>query len=483
MLITSNKLREDDKLHEECGVVAIYGHPEASKLAYLSLYALQHRGQESAGIAASNGERLQLHKAMGLVSDIFTADALARVPGSLAIGHTRYSTTGDSALLNAQPIMVECGKGKLAIAHNGNITNALEIRHHLERQGSIFQTTSDTEVVVHLIARSREETLAEAMADSLRRIEGAFSLVMLTPDRVFAARDPRGFRPLAMGRIPGQAAHRPDTIVFASETCAFDLIGAVYEREVKPGELVIVGPEGVHSRFYSAQQPQSNCIFEHVYFSRPDSIVFGRAVQQTRDAMGRQLALESPVEADIVVPVPDSGVTAAMGFSHQSGIPLQFGLIRNHYVGRTFIEPEQRVRDFGVKLKLNPVRHVLEGKSVVLIDDSIVRGTTSRKIVRMVRDAGAKEVHMRISCPPTISPCFYGVDTPSKNQLIAANKSVDEIREYIGADSLAYLSLEGLRQAAGEGETPTYCTACYTGKYPTHIVDVEDIAPAMATGD
>ena len=464
-------------------MVAIYGNSEASKLAYLSLYALQHRGQESAGIAASNGERIELHKGMGLVSDLFTGDVLAQLSGSLAIGHTRYSTTGDSALLNAQPIMVECNKGKIALAHNGNITNAHDVHAQLEAQGSIFQTTSDTEVIVHLIARSREQTLADAMADSLRRIEGAFSLVMLTPDRIFAARDPRGFRPLVMGRISGQAAHTVDTIVFASETCAFDLIGATYEREVKPGELVIVGPEGVHSRFYSAQQPQSSCIFEHVYFSRPDSIVFGRAVQQTRDAMGRQLALESPVDADIVVPVPDSGMTAAMGFAQQSGIPIQIGLIRNHYVGRTFIEPEQRVRDFGVKLKLNPVRHVLEGKRVVLIDDSIVRGTTSKKIVRMVRDAGAKEVHMRISCPPTISPCYYGVDTPSKNALIAANKSVEEIREYIKADSLAYLSLEGLRKAAGEGDEQFYCTACYTGKYPTNIVEVEDIAPAMAAGD
>ena len=472
-----------DKLREECGVVAIYGNPEASKLAYLSLYALQHRGQESAGIAASNGERIELHKGMGLVSDLFTADVLAQLSGSLAIGHTRYSTTGDSALLNAQPIMVECNKGKIALAHNGNITNAHDVHAQLEAQGSIFQTTSDTEVIVHLIARSREQTLADAMADSLRRIEGAFSLVMLTPDRIFAARDPRGFRPLVMGRISGQAAHTADTIVFASETCAFDLIGATYEREVKPGELVIVGPEGVHSRFYSAQQPQSSCIFEHVYFSRPDSIVFGRAVQQTRDAMGRQLALESPVDADIVVPVPDSGMTAAMGFAQQSGIPIQIGLTRNHYVGRTFIEPEQRVRDFGVKLKLNPVRHVLEGKRVVLIDDSIVRGTTSKKIVRMVRDAGAKEVHMRISCPPTISPCYYGVDTPSKKQLIAANKSVEEIREYIKADSLVYLSLEGLRRAAGERDEQFYCTACYTGKYPTSIVDVEDITPAMAAGD
>ena len=472
-----------DKLREECGVVAIYGHPEASKLAYLSLYALQHRGQESAGIAASNGEQLQLHKAMGLVSDIFTADALARLPGSLAIGHTRYSTAGDSALLNAQPIMVECNKGKIALAHNGNLTNAHEVHAQLEQQGSIFQTTSDTEVLVHLVARSREQTLVDAMADSLRRVEGAFSLVMLPPDRIFAARDPRGFRPLVMGRISGEAAHRPDTIVFASETCAFDLIGATYEREVKPGELVIVGPEGVHSRFYSAQQPQSSCIFEHVYFSRPDSIVFGKAVQQTRDAMGRQLAIESPVDADIVVPVPDSGVTAALGFSYQAGIPIQFGLIRNHYVGRTFIEPEQRVRDFGVKLKLNPVRKVLEGKRVVLIDDSIVRGTTSRKIVRLVREAGAKEVHFRVSCPPTISPCYYGVDTPSKNQLIAANKTVEEIREYIGADSLAYLSLEGLRKAAGDGDEHLFCTACYTGKYPTNIVGVEDITPAMAAGD
>ena len=479
MLITS------DKLHEECGVAAIYGHPEASKLAYLSLYALQHRGQESAGIASANGDHIELHKAMGLVSDIFTAEVLARIPGSAAIGHTRYSTAGDSALLNAQPIRVECSKGKIALAHNGNIVNAHEIRSQLEHQGSIFQTTSDTEVIVHLIARSKEETLESAMSDSLRRIEGAFSLVMLTPNHIYAARDPRGFRPLVMGRIPGHSENHKDAIVFASETCAFDLIGAVYEREVKPGELVIVGPEGVHSRYYATQQPMTSCIFEHVYFSRPDSIVFSRSVQQSRDAMGRQLALESPVDADIVIPIPDSGVTAAMGFSAQSEIPIQFGLIRNHYVGRTFIEPEQRVRDFGVRLKLNPVRHVIEGKRVVLIDDSIVRGTTSRKIVRMVRDAGATEVHMRISCPPTISPCYYGVDTPSKNQLIAANKSVDEIREYIGANSLAYLSLEGLRKAAGENDTVKYCTACYTGKYPTNLVDVGEIqrAPEMVAGD
>jgi amidophosphoribosyltransferase len=303
---------------------------------------------------------------------------------------------------------------------------------------------------------------------------------MISPDRIFAARDPRGFRPLAMGRIPAQPGQKQDTIVFASETCAFDLIGATYEREVKPGEMIVIGPEGIHSRFYAPTGVQSSCIFEHVYFSRPDSMVFGRSVQESREDLGRQLAIESPVQADLVVPVPDSGVTAAMGFAAESGIPLRFGLIRNHYVGRTFIEPRQTVRDFGVKLKLNPVRSLLEGKRVVLIDDSIVRGTTSRKIVRMIRSAGAKEVHMRISCPPTISPCFYGVDTPSKSQLIAANKSIEEIREYIGADSLSYLSIEGLKKACGEGDKTSYCTACYTGKYPTHWVDVEDIQPAVS---
>jgi amidophosphoribosyltransferase len=318
------------------------------------------------------------------------------------------------------------------------------------------------------------------VADALRRVEGAFSLVMMSNDRVFAVRDPRGFRPLAMGRIAALEGQKHDTIVFASETCAFDLIGAEYVRDVKPGELIVVGPEGISSRFYSTAAPQSSCIFEHVYFSRPDSIVFGRAVQTSREELGRQLAREAGVEADLVVPVPDSGVTAAVGYAAESGIPFRFALIRNHYVGRTFIEPSQSVRDFGVKLKLNPVRSLLQGKRVVLIDDSIVRGTTSRKIVRMIRNAGAKEVHMRISCPPTISPCYYGVDTPSKKQLIAANKSVEEIRDYIGADSLAYLSLDGLKKACGEGEKISYCSACYTGNYPTDIIDVEDIQPAAA---
>ena len=466
-----------DKFHDECGVVAIYSNPEAEKLAYLGLHALQHRGQESAGIVTSNGMTLNMHKAMGLVADIFNEEELAKLHGTLAIGHTRYSTAGDSSLLNAQPIMVQSNKGMMALAHNGNLVNASELRGRMESQGSIFQTTSDTEIIVHLIAFSKEQTLPEAMADALRRVEGAFSLVMISPDRIFAARDPRGFRPLAMGRIPAQPGQKQDTIVFASETCAFDLIGANYEREVKPGELIVVGPEGVTSRFYATPMAQSSCIFEHVYFSRPDSRVFGRPVQESREELGRQLAREAPADADIIVPVPDSGVTAAMGYAAESGIPLRFGLIRNHYVGRTFIEPRQAVRDFGVKLKLNPVRSLLEGKRVVLIDDSIVRGTTSRKIVRMIRNAGAKEVHMRISCPPTVSPCFYGVDTPSKKELIAANNTVEQIREFIGADSLSYLSLEGMKKACGDGEKTTYCTACYTGKYPTNWVDVEEILP------
>lgn len=471
---------KSDKFREECGVVAIFAHPEAETLAYLGLHALQHRGQESAGIVSSNGLVSHAHKAMGSVAEIFTEDVLSKMRGTIAIGHTRYSTAGDSALLNAQPILVQSNKGSIGIAHNGNLVNAMHLRAKLEAQGSIFQTNSDTEVIVHLIALSKEQTLPEAMADALRRVEGAFSLVMMSNDRVFAVRDPRGFRPLAMGRIPAADGQKHDTIVFASETCAFDLIGAEYVRDVRPGELVVVGPEGVSSRFYATPAPQSSCIFEHVYFSRPDSIVFGRSVQSSREEMGRQLARETGVEADLVVPVPDSGVTSAVGYAAESGIPFRFGLIRNHYVGRTFIEPSQSVRDFGVKLKLNPVRSLLAGKRVILIDDSIVRGTTSRKIVRMVRSAGAKEVHLRISCPPTVSPCYYGVDTPSKKQLIAANKSIDEIRDYVGADSLAYLSLEGLKRACAEDEKLTYCSACYTGKYPTDVIDVEDILPATA---
>jgi len=468
-----------DKFREECGVVAIHAHPEAEKLAYLGLHALQHRGQESAGIVSSDGEHLRSHRAMGLVADIFTEDVLRPLRGILAIGHTRYSTAGDSALLNAQPILVQSNKGAIAIAHNGNLVNAAAIRAKLEGQGSIFQTNSDTEVLVHLIALSRELTLPDAIADALRRVEGAFSLVVISRDRIFAVRDPRGFRPLAMGRIPALTGEKKDTVVFASETCAFDLLGATYERDVKPGELVIVGPEGISSRFYAPSPGMSSCIFEHVYFSRPDSTVFGRSVDQSRDGMGRQLAREAPVDADIVVPIPDSGNTAAIGYAAESGIPFRLGLIRNHYIGRTFIEPQQSVRDFGVKLKLNPVQSMIEGKRVILVDDSLVRGTTSRKIVRMIRHAGAREVHMRISCPPTISPCFYGVDTPSKQELIASNKSIEEIRKFIDADSLAYLSLEGLKKACADGEKTTYCSACYTGKYPTKI-DVDEILPVTA---
>ena len=467
-----------DKLREECGVVAIHNHPDAARQAYLALYSLQHRGQESAGIATADYENLWNIKGMGLVAEIFTDDVLAKLPGPLAIGHTRYSTTGDSALLNAQPIRVDSTKGLIAIAHNGNLVHLGNLRTQLEREGAIFQTTSDSEIIVQLIAHSKEPTLIDAIADSLRQVEGAFSIVMMTRDRIFSARDPRGFRPLSMGRIAN--ADGTETIVFASETCAFDLLRATYDREVKPGELVMVSREGVTCRQFSSGVPQASCVFEHVYFSRPDSRVFGRWVQESREEMGRHLARESGVEADLVVPVPDSGVTAAIGYAAESGIPFRFGLIRNHYVGRTFIEPEQRVRDFGVKLKLNPVRNLLEGKRVILIDDSIIRGTTSRKIVRMVRGAGAKEVHLRISCPPTTSPCFYGVDTPSKRELIAANQSVQEICEYIEADSLAYLSLDGLLHACDGADGNRYCTACYTGVYPTRWVDVEDILPAPA---
>jgi len=468
-----------DKLREECGVVAIYNHPNAAREAYLSLYALQHRGQESAGIATADGHHLANIKGMGLVSEIFTDDVLAKLPGHMAIGHTRYSTTGDSALLNAQPIRVESTKGLIAIAHNGNLVNLGNVRARLERDGAYFQTTSDSEIIVQLIAHSDACcSLVDAIADSLSQVEGAFSIVMMTRDRIFAARDPRGFRPLSMGRMKNPDG--ADTIVFASETCAFDLLRAEFVRDILPGELVMVSEDGVTSRQYASGVPQSSCIFEHVYFARPDSRIFGRWVQESRDQMGRQLARESGVPADVVVPVPDSGVTAALGYAEESGIPFRLGLIRNHYVGRTFIEPEQRVRDFGVRLKLNPVRNLLAGKRVVLIDDSIIRGTTSRKIVRMVRGAGATEVHLRISCPPTISPCFYGVDTPSKRELIAANHSIEEMRQFIEADSLAYLSLDGLLQSVRDEKNVGYCTACYTGNYPTQWVDVEEILPAAA---
>jgi len=461
-----------DKLHEECGVFAIYGHPEAANLAYLGLYALQHRGQESVGIASSDGAQIYCHKAMGHVADIFTPAVLGGLQGNQAIGHTRYSTSGDTVLTNAQPFSVACNKGRIAVAHNGNIINAAELRRELERQGSIFQSSSDTEVILHLVACSRERTMAGALREALLQLEGAFSLVFLAEDRVIVARDPHGFRPMAMGQMELSGGKK--CYVFASETCAFDLIGAVYLDDVAPGEMVIAGPEGLTRERYAPERDHAFCVFEHVYFARPDSIVFGRSVSESREMLGRLLARERPADADVVVPVPDSGVAAAIGYSDESGIPFRQALIRNHYVGRTFIEPSQAIRDFGVKLKLNPVRRLLEGKSVVLVDDSIVRGTTSRKIVRMVRSAGAREVHLRISCPPTLSPCYYGVDTPDKGELIAANSTVEEIRRFVEADSLGYLPLEALREAVGD-INHEYCYACYTGVYPTELVHIQDL--------
>ena len=456
---------DDDHFHDHCGVFGVFGNDEAAKLTYLGLYALQHRGQESAGIASTDGANLHVHKAMGQVQEIFTPGVITQLPGAAAIGHTRYSTAGDTALMNAQPVVIDCNKGKLALGHNGNLTNAIELRKRLEHRGSIFQTTSDTEVIVHLIARSTARNLSGAIADALNQVEGAYSLLLLTRDEIFAIRDPRGFRPLNLGRIDG-------AWVVASETCAFDLIDAEYVREVEPGEMVRISRMGVESIRFAPEKPHQYCIFEHVYFSRPDSIVFSRPVSQSRERLGRLLAREHPVEADIVAPVPDSGVPAAVGYAAEAKIPFRMALIRNHYIGRTFIEPEQAIRDFGVKLKLNPVRRMLEGQRVILVDDSIVRGTTSRKIVRMVRDAGATEVHVRISCPPTISPCYYGVDTPRREELIAAQKPVEEIRKFLGADSLGYLSLKSLRAAVEDNEGK-FCTSCYTGSYPTELVQLE----------
>jgi amidophosphoribosyltransferase len=447
-----------DKYRDECGVFGIFGHPEAANLTYLGLYALQHRGQESAGIVAADGHRIRVSRAMGQVADAFNEQTLEKLPGHLAIGHTRYSTAGESKIENAQPFLIDCAHGQIAVAHNGNLVNAGELRDRLVQAGSIFQTSSDTEVVLHLYARSKAPSVEEALVESVTQLSGAFSLVLLTKNRLIAARDPHGFRPLALGRL-GEAW------IVCSETCALDLIGASYVRDVEPGELVIISDGGLRSvRLFPASQ-LAQCIFEHVYFARPDSYVFGRSVNEVRTDLGRMLAREAPADADVVVPIPDSGVCAAVGFAEEAGLPLRMGLIRNHYVGRTFIQPQQSIRHFSVRVKLNPVRSILEGKRVVLLDDSIVRGTTSRKIVRMVKAAGAREVHLRISCPPTISPCFYGVDTPSKSELIAATHTLDEIRKYVEADSLAYLSLAGLRSAVGSQQND-YCTSCYTGVYP-----------------
>jgi amidophosphoribosyltransferase len=451
-----------DKFREECGVFGIFGHEEAARLTYLGLYALQHRGQESAGIVSSDGAVLSLERGMGHVGDIFQEKSLCRLSGRAAIGHVRYSTAGKVSINEAQPFLVKCGFGQIALCHNGNLPDATEARYRLEMEGAIFSTTSDTEVVLHRIARSRKPDVVDAIVEALKDDEGAFSMLFATPDSVIAARDPRGFRPLCIGELDGAT-------VFASETCAFDLIGARYVRDVEPGEIVIVDSRGLHS-FYAFEPGRvTHCIFEHVYFSRPDSLVFGRSVNKSRHRMGKQLARECPADADIVAPVPDSGVAAAIGYAAESGLKFRFALMRNHYVGRTFIEPQSQIRHFGVKIKLNPVRDLIEGKRVVLIDDSLVRGTTSKKIVKMVRDAGATEVHMRISCPPTIAPCYYGVDTPTKEELIAAQNSIEEIRRYLDADSLGYLSIEGLLESVGDPAGDRHCTACYTGDYPTRI--------------
>jgi len=448
----------EDKFHDECGVFGIYGHPDAANLTYLGLYALQHRGQESAGIVTWNGSRVQVEKGMGYVADLFDESRLARLGGSSAVGHVRYSTTGESLLENAQPIVYNTNKGPLALGHNGNLVNAVELRAELEEEGSIFTTSSDTEVFLHLMARSRAADVVGALRDALQRVRGAYSIVLLSREKVIAARDPQGIRPLTIGRLG--AAH-----VVASETCAFDLIDAEPVRDVEPGEIVILDAGGVASASYAMGRRTAFCVFEHVYFARPDSTVFQKPVAESRRAFGRQLAKEHPVVADVVVPVPDSGVFAALGYAEASGIPYGMGLVRNHYVGRTFIEPKQSIRHFGVKVKLNAVRSVIGGKRVVLVDDSIVRGTTSKKIVGMLKSAGASEVHMRVSSPPTRHPCHYGIDTPQRRELIASAKDFEEIRAFIGASSLGYLSLDGMLHAFGRGEHEA-CAACFSGTYP-----------------
>jgi amidophosphoribosyltransferase len=442
-----------------CGVFGIFNHPEAANMTYLGLHALQHRGQESGGIVTTDGQALYAHRAMGLVQDAFTQDQLGRLPGRVAIGHVRYSTTGSSHIKNAQPIAVDYARGSLAVCHNGNLTNAEELRDELEARGSIFQSDSDTEVFVHLVAVSKAIATEDRIADALQRVKGAYSLLFLTEDAIVAVRDPMGIRPLCLGLLPGSK----DAHVIASEPCAFDLIGAEYVRDVEPGEMLIIDASGIRSVRPLEPAPRRACIFEYVYFARPDSKLGGRSVYEVRKSFGRSLAREHPVEADVVVPVPDSGVPAAIGYAFERNLPFEMGLIRSHYVGRTFIEPQQSIRHFGVRLKLNPVEPVLRGKRVVVIDDSIVRGTTSRKIVKMVRDAGAREVHLRISSPPTQWPCYYGIDTPTRGELIASSHSVAEIARYVTADSLGFLSLEGMVTALGnEG---SYCHACFSGQY------------------
>ena len=452
-----------DKFKEECGVFGIFGHAEASTLTQLGLFALQHRGQEACGIVSSDGTELHQFRSIGLVADVLNEDVLRKLVGRSAIGHTRYSTTGHNTIKEVQPFAVTCQHGQIAVCHNGNLPFAAQKRIELEKAGAIFSSTSDTETILHSIARCEAENVIEAIAKVLTETEGAFSLLFLTPKSLVVVRDPRGFRPLVLGKLK-------NAWCVASETCAFDLIDAEYVREIEAGEMLVVDERGLHSFRPFAEKPKSQCAFEHVYFSRPDSIIFGKSVNQSRHQMGKQLAIEHPAEADLVVPVPDSGVAAAIGYARQSGINYRQAIIRNHYIGRTFIEPSQNIRSFGVRLKLNPIKDLIKDQRVVLVDDSIVRGTTSKKIVEMVREAGAREVHMRISCPPTVSPCYYGVDTPHKADLIAAQMSVEEVCRYIEADSLGYLSMDGMLKAIGM-EKESSCVACWSGKYPTPVAN------------
>jgi amidophosphoribosyltransferase len=459
-----------DKFNDECGVFGIFGHPEAANLSYLGLYALQHRGQEGCGISASDGSSVRTHVGGGLVSDVFKDNKIFNsLPGQAAIGHVRYSTAGGDSLKNCQPITVNYSRGSIAVAHNGNLVNAQEVRCDLEKNGSIFSTTSDTEVIVHLLARSQADGLADRIAEALRAIRGAYSLVFLSETRMVAVRDPSGFRPLVLGKVDG-------AYVIASETCALDLIEAEYVREVQPGEMIVFDKDGMTCLHPFEELKLSQCVFELIYFARPDSTVFSQQVYEKRKDFGRQLAREHAVEADIVIPVPDSGVPAAIGYAEEAGLSFQMGLIRNHYVGRTFIEPQQSIRHFGVKIKLNAIREVFEGKRVVVVDDSVVRGTTSRKIIKMIRKAGAKEVHMRVSSPPISYPCFYGIDTPTRKELIASSHTIDEICKYITADTLGYLSVDGMRKVVGveDGTCGNFCDACFNGDYPVKFPRLTD---------
>jgi len=452
----------ENLIHEECGIFGIYGAKKAAELTYLGLYALQHRGQEGAGIVSSNGERIHQHKGSKEVNEVFFhKDILNKLKGNLAIGHNRYSTTGASSSVNVQPLLIKYKKGDLAVAHNGNLTNSYSLRIAMEKEGSIFQTTSDSEIILHLVARSKKDNVEEMIQDALLKVKGAFSLVFCTMDSLVAARDPHGFRPLALGRLK-------DAWVVASETCAFDIIGAKYERDIQPGEIAVINRNGIKSYFPFKSVRHAFCIFEFIYFARPDSIIFGDNVDKIRRRLGRQLAKEKPVNADIVISVPDSSNTATLGYCEESGIKYEVGLIRNHYIGRTFIEPEQKIRDLDARIKFNPVRGVLKDKKVVIVDDSIVRGTTSKKLIKMLRAAGATEVHFRVSSPPIISPCFYGIDMPTKEELVASSKSVDQIRKYLDVNTLGYLSLPGmLSMHSLDGRD--FCVACFSGKYPTKI--------------